>query len=366
MTALDPYISVGAALELLAQSKYHKQHDLRQYFSVEIMPALRRNQMRLYMTDDGVATALVTWAWLSKEVEEEIHKTGRALTEAEWTCGDRLFFNDWVTPYGNLREVVRDMTETAFPDQVASSLRRHMDGTVRRVNRWTGKSVREKQKSQPQRKTAAFSFAPIDDYPALKGLTENWRLIRDEMRAVAATTLPINRDGKSHADVAAEVADYVQEGGAYGWLQGWGNAHQRENWTQLGLVTQDTPVPFLNGHMSRTLDLLQPLSGIKIAALLKMQPGTFLETHSHPELAEEGLLQMHLTLEAAPDRNFAYLNVDGEFRQHIPGTAFVFDGSKPHFAVNASDAERVILYLEFDPQQTCLKTPSRAGKDAFA
>lgn len=143
MVNIDHYASTGFALELLAQSEYHKQHKLGYYFSTEILPALWNGQVRFYLTKEGIPTAMVTWGWLSEDVQQEIHATGRALTEEEWNCGDRLFFNDWITPYGNIREVLHDMTHNIFPDEVATSLRRNPDGSVRRINRWTGINLRK-------------------------------------------------------------------------------------------------------------------------------------------------------------------------------------------------------------------------------
>ena len=88
---------------------------------------------------------MVTWAWLSDDVQSDVHATGRALQRDDWTCGDRLFFNDWITPYANIRDVVYDMTHNIFPNEVATGLRRNSDGTVRRVNRWTGANLRKAQ-----------------------------------------------------------------------------------------------------------------------------------------------------------------------------------------------------------------------------
>lgn len=140
---IDYYAGVGYALELLAQSEYHRTHILGDYFRMEILPALWYRQSRFYLTDDCVPTAMVTWAWLSKKVESEIHSTGRPLFQDEWKCGNRLFINDWITPYENVREVLRDMTHNVFPDEVATSLRRNPDGSVRRINRWTGVNLRK-------------------------------------------------------------------------------------------------------------------------------------------------------------------------------------------------------------------------------
>lgn len=142
MVKIDHYAGVGYALELLATSEYHRQFPLGAYFRTEILPALWRGQVRFYLTDDSFPTALVSWAWISDAVEREIHRTGRPLADGEWDCGDRLFFNDWITPFDNVREVLRDMTHNVFPNQAATSLRRNPDGSVRRINRWTGVDLR--------------------------------------------------------------------------------------------------------------------------------------------------------------------------------------------------------------------------------
>lgn len=59
-------------------------------------------------------------------------------------------------------------------------------------------------------------------------------------------------------------------------------------------------------------------------------------------------MQMHITLDAASERGFAYLNVAGHFNQNRVGNAIVFDGSLDHFALNASPQPRTIFCLEFE------------------
>jgi cytolysin-activating lysine-acyltransferase len=145
MVEIDHYARLGFAVELLSRSVYHRQLPLGPYLRTEILPPSHLGQCRFYLQDNGMPTALVTWAWLSQEVEADLHATGRALTWDEWTCGDRLFFNDWITPYDNVRAVAFDLTHNVFPDRVATSLRRNADSTVRRVNRWTGANLRAQQ-----------------------------------------------------------------------------------------------------------------------------------------------------------------------------------------------------------------------------
>lgn len=137
MVTLDSYASAGFALELLAMSPYHRQQKLGDYFRAEILPAIWNNQIRFYLDDRGIPAAMVTWAWINEDIEHDIHETGRALIHAEWQSGDRMFINDWIAPYGNLRHYVRDMMDNVFPNvQQASSVRRDMNGSVRRINHW--------------------------------------------------------------------------------------------------------------------------------------------------------------------------------------------------------------------------------------
>jgi cytolysin-activating lysine-acyltransferase len=56
----------------------------------------------------------------------------------EWSEGSHLFFNDWITKPTVFRTAMAHMTQTVFPNEIASSLRRNPDGSVRRINKWVG------------------------------------------------------------------------------------------------------------------------------------------------------------------------------------------------------------------------------------
>ena len=143
MVEIDNYASAGFALELLARSPYHRQQKLGDYYRTEILPAIWTQQIRFYLTEEGVPAAMVTWAWVNEDVEKDLHATGRSLGQGEWQCGKRMFMNDWVPPYGGLGHYVRDMMDNVFPNvEFASSMRRNLDGSVRRINRWHRPAVR--------------------------------------------------------------------------------------------------------------------------------------------------------------------------------------------------------------------------------
>lgn len=145
---LDVYSKVGFALVLLAQSHYHRQHQLGNYLRTEILPPILANQVRFYLTEKGVPTAMVTWAWLSPEVEQDLHNTGRALAKNEWQSGEQLFFNDWIAPYGNIRSAMHDIATHVFPQHTATSIRRHQDGSIRKINYWQGMAVRQQREAK--------------------------------------------------------------------------------------------------------------------------------------------------------------------------------------------------------------------------
>ena len=148
---IDHYAAIGYALEILAASGYQRRFPLDRYIAVEILPPLRCRQVRFYLTESGIPTAMVTWAWLSEDVEREVHETGRALQHDEWNCGHRLFINDLIAPYGGTRQVVRDLRGRVFPElEHGSIIRRNPDGSLRRVGRFTRKSHPVKS----ERKTA--------------------------------------------------------------------------------------------------------------------------------------------------------------------------------------------------------------------
>lgn len=189
------------------------------------------------------------------------------------------------------------------------------------------------------------TFYELKDFPEIAELASNWETMRDEYKALTAGLLPIDRINKAHDEALQDLLAHMRAGGDYGWFQGWGNGDlPNPHWTQYALTFYDHPVPFAETPLTK--GLLSKIRGIKTASFIRMDPHTILPIHTHPELLEEGLLQMHVTLEG-PDQG-AYLVVDGEVRPHVVGETHIFDGYFAHTAFNASPQLRTILYLEFD------------------
>jgi beta-hydroxylase len=166
----------------------------------------------------------------------------------------------------------------------------------------------------------------------------NWQTIRDEALALDPhLILNSDREGKSHAQVMEEL---VQAGPH--WIPGWGD---KAHWLNWAFLLNDT-FPLGDTGCPKTCSLLGRIKGLKVAALSLFKPGALLPLHHHPELATEGLLTFHLGLSVTPP---CYLWSNGQFYPEEAGTPLVFDGSLPHFAFNASNQDRIILYCEFAP-----------------
>lgn len=193
----------------------------------------------------------------------------------------------------------------------------------------------------------SMAFYEVADFPVLASITDQIEVIRAEFLSLTEAVMPIDRVGKNHDAVIAELQAYLASGGTYGWMKGDGQAGGNASWLQYALMIHDVPVNEAILAMPKTMAILQAIQGIKVCALSKMKPNCYLPTHTHPEISSENMLQYHLTIDAATVHNFAYLNVDGEFRQNTLGASIVFDGSLQHFAVNASPADRTIVYMEF-------------------
>lgn len=192
------------------------------------------------------------------------------------------------------------------------------------------------------------TFHDIDDFPQLRTLCGQWETIRDEFLRLRAPVMAMNRHGKRHEEVLRDLEGYLAAGHAFGWMEGWGPGGGNPDWLQYALMVFGAPVPCVDPVLARTMAMLGSLGGlIKVAAFAQLNAGAMLPVHTHPEIGEEQLLQLHLPLVTATHRNYAYLNVAGEFRQFVSGQPLIFDGSLDHFVLNESPTDRVILYMEF-------------------
>lgn len=117
---------LGELCWLYSQSKLHQSWNIGSIQQWLVPPILTR-QVRLYR-DGGKPFAFVTWAWLTKEIEEAYVLDTRSLQPKNWRSGDRGWIIDWVAPFGGSRRIASDLKNNVFPDRVGRFLR-HKEGS---------------------------------------------------------------------------------------------------------------------------------------------------------------------------------------------------------------------------------------------
>ncbi len=112
---------LGEMVWLYSMSEMHKGwpiHSIHQW----LMPAVFHSQFRVYHR--GVKpVGLVTWAWMSQEVEEAYVRNVRSLQPKDWKSGDRGWILDYIAPFGDAFRIGEDLKNSVFANDMGRYLR---------------------------------------------------------------------------------------------------------------------------------------------------------------------------------------------------------------------------------------------------
>lgn len=112
---------LGEVCWLYSQSHIHRVWPMGSLLQW-LLPAILTRQMRIYRKN-GKPHAFVSWARLSQDVEEAFVLNTASLQPKDWKSGDRIWFIDWVAPFGGTHEMTRDLKRNVFPNDVGRFLR---------------------------------------------------------------------------------------------------------------------------------------------------------------------------------------------------------------------------------------------------
>lgn len=112
-----------------------------------IVPALKHRQLRVYRRGDR-PIAYVSWAKMSKEVEEAYVLNPSGLRPEDWVSGPRIWFVDWIAPFGGTREIARDIKHNVFPNDVGRSLRMREGNSTLQINYFHGVNAIERSRDR--------------------------------------------------------------------------------------------------------------------------------------------------------------------------------------------------------------------------
>ena len=152
---------LGSAVWLWMHSKSHRSAPL-QLLSTLMLPAIKRGQFVL-VSEHGKPVFYLAWASLSEEAEHRyLTNPPQCMREEDWASGDRLWFLDWVAPFGHSARMRILATRRLFSGWCARSLYHRGDQRGLRVMEFHGIAVTQEE--------ARFRFA--NRPPAFKSTEE--------------------------------------------------------------------------------------------------------------------------------------------------------------------------------------------------
>ncbi len=112
---------LGDLVYLMLASDLHRKYYINDIGSV-FFPPIDLNQFRIYHRS-GRPVGFVTWASLNNEIEDRYLNTDYILRPDDWKSGDRILFMDFIAPFGDAKNIVRDLRKNVFADTAARSVR---------------------------------------------------------------------------------------------------------------------------------------------------------------------------------------------------------------------------------------------------
>lgn len=166
-------------------------------------------------------------------------------------------------------------------------------------------------------------YLPVEDFPDLAPLKDNWKVIREE-------ALDLLAQQKIRAAASNNDAGF--------------NSFFKAGWKRFYLKWYDASHPSAQRFCPRTHALLQAIPGVKAAMFAELPPGGKLNVHRDPYA---GSLRYHLGL-VTPNDDQCFIEVDGQRYSWRDGEATIFDETYIHWALNGTSENRIILFCDIE------------------
>lgn len=138
--ALSEAEVLGASVWLWMHSLNHRDAPLH-VLPVVLLPIIKRQQYVL-IEEKGRPIFFLSWAWMSEEAERRyLTQETVVLPEEDWCNGDRMWFRDFIAPFGRAEALFRLVREEIFPHHVARFLWHRGNEKGRRIKTFYGRQV---------------------------------------------------------------------------------------------------------------------------------------------------------------------------------------------------------------------------------
>lgn len=166
-------------------------------------------------------------------------------------------------------------------------------------------------------------YLSVADFPQLAMLRNNWKKIREEALTLERTELIKGSD--KYNDIGF-------------------NSFFRRGWKRFYIKWYNDFHPSANQHCPETIQLLKQIPSIKAAMFVVLPAGSKLPEHRDPYA---GSLRYHLGL-ITPNSEKCQIVVDGQPYFWRDGEDVLFDETYIHYAENATDKDRLILFCDVE------------------
>ena len=154
-TAEKRYRLIGEITTLLMCSNLHRKYFVDD-IGTEFIPPINLNQFRLYKKNTE-PIALVTWAFLTKELEEKYATGDYSLRPKDWNAGDRGWIIDFLAPFGHAKEVIKDLKNNIFPDNRGKAVRVDANGKIKSIYTLHGRNISKQLKKKSPKESSTLN-----------------------------------------------------------------------------------------------------------------------------------------------------------------------------------------------------------------
>ncbi|AEN66083.1 toxin-activating lysine-acyltransferase [Enterobacter soli] len=106
---------LGATVWLWMHSPMHRDAPLHALPTL-LLPIIKRRQYVL-ISENERPVFFLSWAWLNEESEARyLTRPSIEMKEEDWDSGDRMWFCDWIAPFGHTSAIKKLIRDDIFPD----------------------------------------------------------------------------------------------------------------------------------------------------------------------------------------------------------------------------------------------------------
>ncbi|MGB8666642.1 MAG: toxin-activating lysine-acyltransferase [Serratia inhibens] len=137
----------GATVWLWMHSPMHRDAPLHTLPTL-LLPIIKRQQYVL-VSHQNQPVFFLSWAGMNREAEARyLTQPAINMQEDDWNSGDRLWFCDWIAPFGHTREMRNLIARDIFPQFCVRALYHRGAQRGKRVVNFKGAQVSHQQAQQ--------------------------------------------------------------------------------------------------------------------------------------------------------------------------------------------------------------------------